>query len=322
MNTGTAWHIETAHETLNGHHTESSRARGAGNRPRAARLAIAIVSLCLIPAGFSLGSCARNDKVPAGDDAEIPEYFIEAEDNTEIVFGRFLENIILNAELPPETARAIRDAATAGPGFILEILTCLNGDPFLHYLVDKSHALPEGYAPGDLVELAGSGGGDAYRVSRGGLMLREAAAAALEEMAAAAHADGITLTVGSAYRSYAYQVEVYNRIVREMGVEAADRESAQPGLSQHQTGLVVDFAPIDDSFADTPEGAWVRENAERFGWSVSFPDGYEEVTGYRGESWHYRCLGRDLASFTRAYFGGIQQHALRFLHEWEQAEQR
>jgi D-alanyl-D-alanine carboxypeptidase len=187
--------------------------------------------------------------------------------------------------------------------------------------VDKSHSLPDGYTPADLEELAGTGGGDPYQVSRGGLMLRTAAAEALEEMAAAARGDGVTLTVGSAYRSYAYQVEVYGRIVREMGVEAADRESARPGLSQHQTGLAIDFAPIADSFADTPAGAWVRDNAERFGWSISFPEGYEEVTGYRWESWHYRYLGRDLASFTRVYFNGIQQHALRFLHEWEKAGQ-
>jgi D-alanyl-D-alanine carboxypeptidase len=140
-------------------------------------------------------------------------------------------------------------------------------------------------------------------------------------MAAAAKAEGVTITAGSAYRSYDYQTQVYQRIINEMGLEAANRESAPPGHSQHQTGLALDFTPIDDSFAATAAGKWVVANAGRFGWSISFPNGYESVTGYRWESWHYRYVGKDLVSFIDTYFGGIQQYALRFLHEWQQAEQ-
>ena len=136
-------------------------------------------------------------------------------------------------------------------------------------------------------------------------------------MAEAARLEGITLTASSAYRSYDYQREVYNRNVREMGQEAADRESARPGYSQHQLGLVADFGSIDDSFAQTASGRWIAANASRFGWSLSYPEGFEEVTGYRWESWHYRYTGKDLAAFIDNYFGGIQQYALRFIYEWE-----
>jgi D-alanyl-D-alanine carboxypeptidase len=244
-----------------------------------------------------------------------------AERNTEAVFDEFLDRILSAAEIPDDLTVKIMDAALEGPSFILDLLTCVSGDPFLYALVDKSHTLPAGYAPDDLTALTGINGGDSYRISRNGLLLRKAAAEALEEMAAAAKAVGITVTVGSTYRSYDYQVEVYNRIVAEIGQEAADRESARPGHSQHQTGLVLDFAPIDDSFAATREGKWVLANAGRFGWSISFPDGYEPVTGYRWESWHYRYVGRDLVSFIDTYFDGIQQYALRFLYEWQQAEQ-
>jgi D-alanyl-D-alanine carboxypeptidase len=195
----------------------------------------------------------------------------------------------------------------------LDLLTIPEGDPFLRILVDKEHPLPPGYEPGDLAELAGG----SYGVNRQGLLLRRAAADALEEMAAAARADGVSLIVSSAYRSFVYQDEVYRRNVRELGEEAADRESARPGHSQHQTGLVVDFGSIDDSFAQTPASRWLLANAGRFGWSLSFPDGYEAVTGYRWESWHYRYLGRELCSFSDAYFDGIQQYALRFIHQWE-----
>jgi D-alanyl-D-alanine carboxypeptidase len=234
--------------------------------------------------------------------------------DTEVVLNDQIEHILKKAEIPPEMARRVLEAALEGPSFILDLLTVLEGDPYLRVLVDKEHPLPPDYAPADLVELTEG----SYQVSRPGLLLRRAAADALEEMAAAARADGATLTASSTYRSYAYQEEVYNRNVRELGQETADRESARPGCSQHQTGLVVDFGSIDDSFAETPGGRWILVNAGRFGWSLSFPDGYEAVTGYRWESWHYRYVGRELCSFIDAYFDGIQQYALRFIAEWEQ----
>jgi D-alanyl-D-alanine carboxypeptidase len=138
-------------------------------------------------------------------------------------------------------------------------------------------------------------------------------------MAAAARAEGVVLLAASAYRSYEYQVEVYARNVASDGQAEADRVSARPGYSQHQTGLALDFGPIDNSFAETAAGRWIRDNAARFGWSLSFPNGYEAVTGYAWESWHYRYVGPELAAFIDAYFDGIQQYALQFIHEWETA---
>ncbi|MDR1411453.1 MAG: M15 family metallopeptidase [Spirochaetaceae bacterium] len=219
-----------------------------------------------------------------------------------------------NAGIPPELAVRLEAVAAESPAFVLDLLGCLEGDPFLRRLVDKSHSLPEGYEPEDLVELSPG----SYELGRRGLMLRRPAAEALERMAAAARADGVVLVVSSTYRSYVYQVEVYDRNVREMGREAADRESARPGYSQHQTGLAVDFGSIDDSFARTGAGRWILEHAGRFGWSLSFPDGYEDATGYRWESWHYRYVGEDLAAFIDTWFDGIQQYALQFIYAWEE----
>jgi D-alanyl-D-alanine carboxypeptidase len=230
----------------------------------------------------------------------------------EAAFKDQLRRVLAEAEIPADLSRRILGAVSEGPLFILDLLSLLEGDPYRRILVDKEHALPEDYEPGDLVELQGP----SYLVNRRGLLLRRPAAEALAEMTAAAKAEGLSLPVSSAYRSYAYQAEVYARNVRESGQEAADRESARPGHSQHQLGLVVDFGSIDDSFADTPAGRWILTNAGRFGWSLSFPQGYEGLTGYRWESWHYRYVGRDLAAFIDAYFDGIQQYALRFLHEW------
>ncbi|MDR2177210.1 MAG: M15 family metallopeptidase [Treponema sp.] len=224
-----------------------------------------------------------------------------------------LARVLNNAALPPEIAVKLEAAIAESPAFILDLLTCLEGDPFLRRLVDKNHPLPDAYEPDDLVELVSG----SYELGRRGLLLRRSAAEALEQMSAAARADGVVLVISSAYRSYAYQAEVYARNVKESGQAVADRESARPGYSQHQTGLVVDFGSIDDSFAQTRAGRWILEHGSRFGWSLSFPSGYEAITGYRWESWHYRYVGEDLAAFIDTWFGGIQQYALQFIHAWE-----
>ncbi|MDR2109831.1 MAG: M15 family metallopeptidase, partial [Spirochaetaceae bacterium] len=269
----------------------------------------------LLTALFFLASCSRaesqNAAQPAGNFDEGIESVVD-EPDTGQAFEEHLAMVLDAAEIPGELSRRVMAAAREGPAFILDLLAAMEGDPYFWILVDKRHPLPGGYEPGDLVELAGG----SYAVNRRGLLLRRAAAEALELMAAAARAEGITLTASSAYRSYAYQAEVYARNVRELGREAADRESARPGHSQHQLGLVVDFGSITDAFAETRPGRWILANGSRFGWSISFPQGYEALTGYRWESWHYRYLGPELCYFIDTYFDGIQQYGLRFLHEW------
>ena len=223
--------------------------------------------------------------------------------------------IFRKAGLPDSLAEKILSHLQEGPDFTMELLFLMEMDPYLYRLVDKQHSLDSGYVPDDLEDLENG----SYRVTRQGLTLRRAAANSLKTMAVAALRDGVTLTAASAFRTYAYQADVYSRNVREMGQQAADRESARPGHSQHQLGLVVDFNPIDDTFAETAAGRWLTQNAARYGWSLSFPQGYEEVTGYRWESWHYRYLGPLLADFTEKYFDGIQQYALMFIDAWRDA---
>jgi D-alanyl-D-alanine carboxypeptidase len=223
-----------------------------------------------------------------------------------------IERVLRDAGIPPEYARAVRNAENV---FMNDLRVCLNGDLYLRYLVDKQHGLPARYEPDDLVELRGG----SYTILDRGMYLRRSAALALEELAAAAKADGVTLMASSAYRPYSHQERTYARNVREMGQREADRASARPGHSQHQLGLVVDFGSITDAFADTRAGRWILVNASRFGWSLSFPNGYENITGYKWESWHYRYVGTNLTHFIDTWFGGIQQYALQFIHEWEQA---
>ena len=288
-----------------------------------------IISLIFI---FLL-SCSQRNRTPSAEitpeENLAEEKFIEAElpeladaiarfstdtrkQDREAFIEDFWRWIGGEAGLPENLIRGIAESALESPAFVMELLAILQQDSYTYLLVDKQHALPFEYEPEDLVSLAAG----PYRLSRDGHMLRRIAAEALHEMATAATADGIVLMAGSAYRSAARQAEIYNMQVRTYGQETADRQSAQPGKSQHQLGLVIDFAPIDDSFAQTAASRWLVRNASRFGWSLSYPDGYEDITGYRWESWHYRFVGKDLAAFIDRYFDGIQQYALQFIRAW------
>ncbi|MHB9292543.1 putative zinc D-Ala-D-Ala carboxypeptidase [Hollandina sp. SP2] len=266
---------------------------------------------------LSLGCSKAETQNPAGGGQQRTEQIlpVHLDEDPPGPYAVFLTRILEEAEIPPALARHIQGVAAEGPAFLMDLLAALEGDPYLRVLVDKEHALAAGYEPEDLVDLTRG----SYQVNRQGLKLRRAAELALEAMAAAAQADGVTLAVSSAYRSYAYQEAVYARNVRESGQEIADQESARPGHSQHQLGLVVDFGSIDDTFAETSAGRWTAEQVHLFGWSLSYPQGYEALTGYRWESWHYRYVGRELTYFIDTYFDGIQQYALRFIYQWEKA---
>ena len=258
-----------------------------------------------------LSSCSRN-KAQNNETEDIDQ-------STSLSREAFVEDywrwIFSEADIPERLGRGIIASVLESPAFVMELLGILEQDDFLYLLVDKNNPLPLEYEPDDLIPLTPG----TYWITRDDLALRRIAALAIEEMAVAAREDGVVLTVGSSYRSAARQAEIYAWQVGTFGQEAADRQSAQPGKSQHQLGLVVDFSPIDDSFATTAASAWLVENAGRFGWSLSFPDGYEEITGYRWESWHYRYVGRDLAAFIETYFDNIQQYALQFIHAWQQS---
>ncbi|MGA2477962.1 MAG: M15 family metallopeptidase [Spirochaetia bacterium] len=176
-------------------------------------------------------------------------------------------------------------------------------------LVDKSHPLSPDFAPDDLVNLKAYG----LRIMWADVMLRKAIMPAVMELAAAARKDGVPLVFASGYRSFEYQKYIYAREVKAYGQAMAERESARPGASQHQLGTAVDFGSITDAFAGTRAGRWLAAHAEEHGFSLSYPQGYEAVTGYRYESWHYRFITKAGTLLQKRYFGDIQQYMLEFL---------
>ena len=152
------------------------------------------------------------------------------------------------------------------------------------------------YVPTDLVpvgraDIPGSG------------KVRRLAIDDLELMASAARAKGKAIAVRSAYRSYQDQEATFAHWVRVSGRTEALKVSARPGHSEHQLGTTIDFrsasstkAPWDyTDWATTGPGAWMKANAWRYGFVMSYPKGKSATTCYAYEPWHYRYVGRTLA---------------------------
>lgn len=149
-------------------------------------------------------------------------------------------------------------------------------------IANKTYSLPESYNPGDLL-------GDC--------------ASAFSEMKSAAAKEGLNIWIASGFRSYELQASLYNRYCDRDGKEAADRYSARPGHSEHQSGLAIDLNEITSAFADTKEGKWIAENCHKYGFILRYMKEKEAQTGYMYEPWHIRYVGVDTA--TAIYNSGL-----------------
>ena len=105
------------------------------------------------------------------------------------------------------------------------------------------------------------------------------------------------LNVGRSYsgfRSYDYQKNLYDNYVSRDGQAAADRYSARPGFSEHQTGLVFDLTDKSGNLLeDSRASQWLKDNAHNYGFIVRFQAGKEASTGYMPEAWHIRYVGKE-----------------------------
>ena len=156
-----------------------------------------------------------------------------------------------------------------------------SGDPYentvtvsnldsIYILVNKYSGLPADYEPSDLVQVPSSGENENVR-------MRKEAAEAFEKLIEAASNEGFILNACSAYRSYAYQTDLFNRGAASNGEEYADRYWTRPGYNSHYD--------------------WLLENMHMYGFILSYPDDKEDKTKIAPESWHLRYVGQDLATY-------------------------
>lgn len=168
-------------------------------------------------------------------------------------------------------------------------------------LVNKEHSLDKEYEPQDLTETI------YFAKDRSPLWrkMREEAATAFHRLSEDAKAEGLEIVVTTCYRSYDFQSQLYYGYVNTKGQEWADKYSAKPGTSEHQTGLAADCSSpsvnyqLTVDFENTEEGKWLSENAYKYGFVIRYEKGKEEITGYSYEPWHIRYVGEKAAKVTK-----------------------
>lgn len=128
--------------------------------------------------------------------------------------------------------------------------------------------------------------------------LESATSAAAKKMFDAAAQDGISLIGVSGYRSYSLQKKLYEARVREKGEEKTRAYTAEPGASEHQSGLAIDilcneYQTLDEGFENTDAFTWLTENCYKYGFILRYLKGKEDITGYNYEPWHFRYIGNE-----------------------------
>ena len=166
-------------------------------------------------------------------------------------------------------------------------------------LVNKFHTI-NNYSPDDIESIS-------LQYAYSGQSVRKEVNEAYIDMASQASEEGIKLIVSSSFRSYEDQEATYKDFYYSRGETYADSYAARAGHSEHQTGLALDiFSPdgtTTSTFENTDAYKWLVSNAHKYGFILRYPKDKTYLTGYEYESWHFRYLGKELA--TKVYNEGI-----------------
>ena len=119
--------------------------------------------------------------------------------------------------------------------------------------------------------------------------------------------DGIYVELDSARRSVAAQQDIMDRFTVKYGADYAAKTVAQPGYSEHHTGLALDlyfrtknaygsFTDVyynEDMEKEEYRGVWdtIHAKLSAYGFILRYLEGEEHITGYRYEPWHIRYVG-------------------------------
>lgn len=203
---------------------------------------------------------------------------------------------------PPQPAITVRfDAALLADHCVDRDVPAPSATDVALTVLDRSYALPAAYVPADLVPASTAG----LTGTSGSKLVRSIMVDDLAAMAAAWREAGVSVIVESAYRSYGDQAATFDSWVSRLGHAAALVRSARPGHSEHQLGTTIDVTSpgwggrFGDWAVESAEGAWMAENAWRYGFVMSYPPGSQGETCFSYEPWHYRWIGRDAAAAHR-----------------------
>ena len=241
------------------------------------------------------------------NDDEIIKYVLSQEKNSKIInilnekyfltknFNLYIEYMNNNKDL--SSSEIVRDINIHLDKNFYEDTEKANTTLDTTLLVNKHYLLDKDYIPDDLVNVSQN-----YAWGEvGSQKVREVAYNAFLDMWNDANEEGYYLMINSSYRSYEDQEIVYNNYKNSSGERFADSIAARPGSSEHQTGLALDiFSKTNtnkNTFSQTDEAKWLKENAHNFGFILRYPEDKVDITGYSFESWHYRYVGKDIATY-------------------------
>ena len=199
------------------------------------------------------------------------------EKNKKLEDSEVIRNVNLNLDYP----------------FYEKIENALNLDTKL-VLVNKYYKLDKDYVPKNLKKID-------YEFSSGlDIYADEEAIKYFKKMSMDASILNLTIKTMSAYRTYEYQKNLYEKYLNEDEVSVVDTYSARPGHSEHQTGLAFDIYNVKKSyneFGSTDEYKWIKDNAHRYGFILRYQKNKEYITGYKFEPWHIRYVGESIAKY-------------------------
>ena len=256
----------------------------------AAGIAVLILVIIFVLAFKGCNSKKKNnDKtVPANTETTTDDNKTATENNSENIKSEETQNASTSSDNSSDYSGSqyADSQSVSSKGFSIQTI---NGITYVDgvLIANKTYSLPSDFIPQNPEVPVTS--------QRSTTSLDRTLMSAWRTMQADASSQGLNIYIASAYRSYSYQVNLYNSYVARDGKAAADTYSSRPGNSEHQTGLCFDLNSIDDSFGDTAEGRWVNDNCYKYGFCIRFPKGKDAYTGYQYESWHLRYVGKDLA---------------------------
>ncbi len=180
--------------------------------------------------------------------------------------------------------------------------TLIKDDSDMTLLVNKFYALPEGYAPSDLVtveEYACVQGEDYSCQTVDQIELRKEVYDAYLQFCQAAKKENINIRAIAGYRSYDYQKGLWDYYADTNGEEYADTYYARPGQSEHNSGLSIDITFNGHNFNEIEKYDgydWILKNMHKYGFILRYPEDKVDVTRYGYESWHIRYVGKKAAT--------------------------
>ena len=160
----------------------------------------------------------------------------------------------------------------------------------INMLVNKHFKLNSDFNVPDLVKV------DKKYTNNDDIMMNREAYEAYIKMSDALSKEKLGIFITTAYRSYNEQKELCDYYKKLYGNEYVKKYVAQPGFSEHQTGLAIDIGSVkSNTFASSKEYKWMLKNAYKYGFILRYTKKFQDETGFKNEAWHYRYVGVDIA---------------------------